>query len=118
MPGPFKLLGDSERLTRKPGPHRKVHLALNTGTSDLGVVQFTASRMGDRPVLADLLDHIPPIEPIGTKTGDSAFATRRGHPAILDCRDIAVILLRKTGRLWRDDGPAARVPKRLGQANV
>jgi hypothetical protein len=41
---------------------RKVHLALDAATSDIGVVGFTSSRDGDSPVLPELLDQTPKDE--------------------------------------------------------
>ena len=41
-------------------------------------------------------------------TGDGAFDTRRCHTAILDRGGAAAIPIRKNGRLWKEDCPAAR----------
>lgn len=109
----IKFLGDGEWLARKHGTHRrrqyrKVHLAMDTATGDIRAVEFTPGREGDSPVLPDLLDQIPPDEQIGTVTGDGAFDTRRCHAAILARGGIAVIPIRKNGRRWKEDCPAAR----------
>ena len=125
----IKFLGDGEWLARKHGTHRrrqyrKVHLAMDTATGDIRAVEFTSSRDGDSPVLPDLLDQIPPDEQIGTVIGDGAFDTRRCHTAILDRGGTAVIPIRKNGRLWKEDCPAAcarndilRATRRFGRAN-
>ena len=75
------------------------------------------------PVLPDLLNQIPPDQQIGSVTGDGAFDTRRCHTAILDRGGIAVMPIRKNGRLWRENFPAAmarsdilRATRRLGRA--
>lgn len=81
---------------------------MDTATGDIRAVEFTSSREGDSPILPDLLDQIPPDQPIGTVTGDGAFDTRRCHAAILDCGGNAIIPIRKNGRLWKEDCPAAR----------
>lgn len=109
----IKFLGDGEWLARKHGTHRrrqyrKVHLAMDTATGDIRAVEFTSSREGDSPILPDLLDQIPPDEDIGTVTGDGAFDTRRCHTAILDRGGTAIIPIRRNGRLWKEDCPAAR----------
>ena len=109
----IKFLGDGEWLARKHGTHRrrqyrKVHLAMDTATGDIRAVEFTPSREGDSPVLPDLLDQIPEDEQIGTVTGDGAFDTRRCHTAILEPGGTAVIPIRRNGRLWKEDCPAAR----------
>ncbi|WP_371328464.1 hypothetical protein [Paracoccus sp. SM22M-07] len=43
---------------------------------------LTPAYEGDRPVLPDLLVHIPNDQEVGTVTGDGAFDTRRCHSAI------------------------------------
>lgn len=124
----IKFLGDGEWLARKHGTHRrrqyrKVHLAMDTATGDIRAVEFTSSREGDSPVLPDLLDQIPPDQEIGSVTGDGAFDTRRCHTAILERGGTAIIPIRKSGRLWKEDCPAAmarndilRATRRLGRA--
>ena len=47
---------------------RKVHLAMNPARSDIRVVEFTFSRDGESPVLADLRGQIPKDEQIHTVT--------------------------------------------------
>ena len=137
----IKFLGDGAWFARKHGTHRrrqyrKVHLAMDTATGDIRVVEFTSSDHGDSPVLPHLLDQIPPDEQIGTVTGpfhglhanhcratDGAFDTRRCHTAILDRGGTAVIPIRKNGRRWKEDCPFAqarndilRATQRLGRA--
>ena len=124
----IKFLGDGEWLARKHGSHRrrqyrKVHLAMDTATGDVRAVAFTSSDKGDSPVLPDLLDQFPPDEQIGTVSGDGAFDTRRCHTAILERGGTAVIPIRRNGRRWKEDGPAAkarndilRATQRLGRA--
>ena len=84
----IKFLGDGEWQARKHGVQgrrqwRKVHLAMDTVTSDIRAVEFTPSRKGDSPVLPDLLGQIPEDEDIGTVTADGAYDTRRCHGAII-----------------------------------
>ena len=124
----IKFLGDGEWLARKHGTqrrrqYRKVHLAMDTATGDIRAVEFTSSDKGDSPVLPHLLDQIPPDEQIGTVTGDGAFDTRRCHSAILERGGTAIIPIRKNGRRWREDRPAAKArneilkaTQRLGRA--
>ena len=81
---------------------------MDTATGDIRAVEFSSSRDGDSPVLPDLLNQIPPAEQIGTVIGDGAFDTRRCHTAILDRGGTAVIPIRRNGRLWKEDCPAAR----------
>jgi len=108
----IKFLGDGEWQARKHGVQgrrqwRKVHLAMDTATSDIRAVEFTSSSDGDSPVLPDLLDQIPEGEDIGTVTADGAYDTRRCHTAIIDREATAIIPIRKNGRPWKEDCPAA-----------
>jgi hypothetical protein len=110
----IKFLGDGEWQARKHGVQgrrqwRKVHLAMDTATSDIRAVEFTPSREGDSPVLPDLLDQIPDDEDIGTVTADGAYDTRRCHSAIIARGGTAIIPTRKNGRPWKEDCPAALV---------
>jgi hypothetical protein len=81
----IKLLGDGEWQARKHGVQgrrqslpgngllanrergRKVHLAMDTATSDIRAVEFTPSSDGDSPVLPDLLAQITEGEKIGSR---------------------------------------------------
>jgi len=108
----IKFLGDGEWQARKHGVQgrrqwRKVHLAMDPATSDIRAVVFTPSRDGDSPVLPDLLNQIRAGEQIGTVTADGAYDTRRCHTAIIDRQATPIIPIRKNGRLWKENCPAA-----------
>ena len=108
----IKFLGDGEWQARKHGVQgrrqwRKVHLAMDTATSDIRAVEFTPSSDGDSPLLPELLNQIPEGEEIGTVTADGAYDTRRCHTAIIDREATAIIPIRKNGRPWKEDCPAA-----------
>ena len=122
----IKFLGDGEWQARKHGVQgrrqslpgngllanrergRKVHLAMDTATSDIRAVEFTPSSDGDSPVLPELPDQIPGGDVIGTVTADGAYDTRRCHTAIIDRDATAIIPIRKNGRPWKEDCPAAQ----------
>lgn len=109
----IKFLGDGEWQARKHGPQRgrqwrKVHLVMDTATSDIRAVEFTPSRDGDSPVLPELLGQIPQDEDIGTVTADGAYDTRRCHTAIIGREATAIIPIRRNARPWKENGPAAR----------
>ena len=89
---------------------------MDTATGDICAVEFTSSDKGDSPVLPDLLDQIPPNETIGTVTGDGAFDMRRCHTAILERGGTAIIPIRKNGRRWREDCPAAKARNEIRRA--
>ncbi len=76
-----QLLGDGEWQARKHGVQsrrqwRKVHLAMDTATSDIRAVEFTPNREGDSPVLPDLLGQISEDEDIGHRHRDRGWCLR------------------------------------------
>ncbi|KMK66255.1 transposase family protein [Puniceibacterium sp. IMCC21224] len=74
---------------------------MDTATSDIRAVEFTPGSAGDSPVLPELLGQIP-------ETTVTAYDTRRCHTAIIDRQATAIIRIRKNGRPWKEDCPAAR----------
>ena len=70
--------------------------------------EITGSRVGDAPMLPELLAQIPPEEPIGTVTADGAYDTRACHSAIAARRACAVIPTRRNGRPWQETTAGAR----------
>lgn len=125
----MKFLGGGEWQARKHGVQgrrqwRKVRLAMDTATSDIRAVEFSPSREGDSPVLPDLLGQIPEDEDIGTVTADGAYDTRRCHGAVIARGGTAIIPIRRNGRAWKEDCPAAkahnetlRATRRYGRAS-
>ena len=123
-----KFRGDGEWQVRKHGPSRrrqwrKVHIAVDTQTGDVRAVEFTSSRQGDSPLLPELLSQIPEDETIAMVTADGAYDTRRCHVAIIERDADAVIPIRRNGRAWKQDCPAAiarneilRATRHLGRA--
>ena len=109
----IKFLGDGEWQARKHGVQsrrqwRKLHLAMDTVTSDIRAVEFTPSSDGDSPILPGLLGQIPEDERIGTVTADGAYDTRRCHAAIIERQAITIIPIRKNGGAWKEDCQAAK----------
>jgi hypothetical protein len=49
---------------------------------EIRAAEFTASDVGDAPMLPELLDQIPAEQEIATVTADGAFDTRKCHDAI------------------------------------
>jgi len=125
----IKFRGDGEWQARKHGASRrrqwrKVHIGMDAQTGDVRAVEFTSSRQGDSPLLPDLLAQIPEDEEIGSVTADGAYDTRQCHGAIVDRGAEARIPIRRNGRAWKKDCPAARVrndilhqTRHLGRAN-
>ena len=81
---------------------------MDAATSDIRAVEFTSSRDGDSPVLPDLLGQAPEDDEIGTVTADGAYDTRRCHAAIAARGAEPIIPIRRSGRPWKEDGPAAQ----------
>ena len=123
-----KVRGDGEWQVRKHGASRrrqwrKVHLAMDAATGDIRAVEFTSSQTGDSPVLPDLLAQISSEQPIGTVTADGAYDTRKCHSVIADRGGTSIIPIRRNGRAWKEDCPAAsarnetlRATQRFGRA--
>lgn len=75
---------DGEWLAKKHGPSKprdwpKVHLGSDAETLEIRAIEITGSRIGDAPVMPDLLDQIPSDQPLGMVTADGAYDTRACH---------------------------------------
>ena len=89
---------------------------MDTATGDIRAVEVTPSREGDSPVPPDLLDQIPQDQPIGPVTADGAYDTRRCPTAIVERGGTAIIPIRRNGRAWKEDGPAASARNEIPRA--
>lgn len=112
----------------KPRDWHKVHLGIDAATLEIRTIEITGSRIGDAPLLPDLLDQIPADQipadqPIDRVTADGAYDTRACHAAIAARGAAAVIPPRRNGKPWsaqtagatvRND--ALRSCRRLGRA--
>ena len=83
----IKAEGEGEWFAKKHGPSkprqwRKVHLGIDADTLEIRAIEVTGSRVGDAPMLPELLDQIPIDQPIGKVTADGAYDTRGCHAAI------------------------------------
>ena len=109
----IKAAGEGEWSTRKHGASRprswrKVHLGIDANTLEVRAIEITGSRVGDGPMLAELLAQIPMEEAIGQVTADGAYDTRPCHAAIAARQAKAVIPTRRNGRPWKETTPGAR----------
>ena len=123
-----KAAGDGERSTKKHGPSkprdwRKVHLGIDAETLDIRVIEVTGGRIGDAPMLPDLLKQIPADQPLGIVTADGAYDTPACHAAIAARGAAAVIPPRRNGKSWKEHtagatarNDALRSCRRLGRA--
>ena len=107
----------------KPRQWRKVHLGIDADTLEIRAIEVTGSRVGDAPMLPELLRQIPADQPIDKVSADGAYDTRACHAAIADRNACAVIPARKNARPWLGNTPGARAKndtvratRRLGRA--
>lgn len=124
----IKAEGEGEWSAKKHGPSkprqwRKVHLGIDADTLEIRAIEITGSRVGDAPMLPELLDQIPADQSIGKVTADGAYDTRACHAAIAARSACAVIPARKNARPWLESTPGAkarneivRSSRRLGHA--
>ncbi len=108
----IKALGEGDWSTRKRGASRprywrKVHLGIDADTLAVRAIEVSGSRVGDAPMLPELLAQIPPEESIGKVTADGAYDTRACHAAIAARQACAVIPVRRNGRPWKETTPGA-----------
>jgi hypothetical protein len=81
----IKAEGDGEWRAKKHGPlkprqWRKVHLGIDADTLEIRGIEVTGSRIGDAPMLPELLDQIPADQPIGKVSADGDYDTRASTP--------------------------------------
>jgi hypothetical protein len=82
-----KAAGEGESSCRKhwtsrQKPWAKVHLGINAETLEVRAIEVTSSRVGDAPMLPELLAQISAEEPTGSVTAEGAYDTRTSHAAI------------------------------------
>lgn len=123
----IKAEGEGEWFAKKHGPSkprqwRKVHLGIDADTLEIRAIEITGSRVGDAPMLPELLNQIPDDQPIGKVSADGAYDTRGCHAAIAARGACAVIPARKNARPWLENTPGAqarndtvRSTRRLGR---
>ncbi len=123
----IKAEGEGEWFAKKHGPSkprqwRKVHLGIDADTLEIRAIEVTGSRVGDAPMLPELLGQIPTDQPIGKVSADGAYDTRGCHAAIAARSACAVIPARKNARPWLETTPGAqarneilRATRRLGR---
>ena len=123
----IKPEGEGEWFAKKYGPSRprqwrKVHLGIDADTLEIRAIEITGSRVGDAPMLPELLNQIPADQPIGKVSADGAYDTRACHAAIAGRSACAIIPARKNARPWLENTPGAqarneilRATRRLGR---
>src|SRR5574343_1690211 len=102
----IKMLGEGEWKTKKHGAEyrrqwRKVHLGIDAETLEIRAIEVTDNRIGDAPMLPELLTQIPATEAVATVSGDGAYDTKACHAAIAARGAAAVIPTRKNAQTWK-----------------
>jgi Transposase DDE domain len=109
----IKAEGEGEWFARKNGPSkplqwRKVHLGIDADTLEIRAIEVTGSRLGDAPMLLELLTQVPADHPLDKVCADGAYDTR-GYQAAIAARNAgAVIPARKNARPWQETRLARR----------
>ena len=97
----IKVEGEEEWNARKHGGTkrrvwRKIHIGIAGKTLEIRAAGLTTSDVRDAPMLPELLDQIPPDQPLASVTADAAFDPRKCHDAIAARGAAAIIPPRKT----------------------
>jgi hypothetical protein len=108
----IKVEGEGEWNARKHGGSkrrvwRKIHIGIDEKSLEIRAAEFTASDIGDAPMLLESLGQIPPEQEIATVTADGAFDTRKCHNAIAARGAAAIIQPRKNAKPWKPDTAGA-----------
>lgn len=117
----IKVEGEGEWFAKKHGPSkprqwRKVHLGIDADTLEIRAIEVTGSRVGDAPMLPELLNQIPADQPIGKVSADGAYDPRGCHAAIAARSACAVIPARKNARPWLETTPGAQARNEILRA--
>lgn len=124
----IKMLGEGEWKTKKHGAEyrrqwRKVHLGIDAETLEIRAIEVTGNGVGDAPMLPELLNQIPPNEPLLSVSGDGAYDTKACHEAIAGRQAAAIIPTRRNAKPWKDGRPGTlarneilRATRHLGRA--
>lgn len=102
----IKFRGEGEWKRKKHGAEyrrqwRKVHLGIDAETLEIRAIEVTDNRIGDAPMLPELLCQIPASEAIATVSADGAYDTKGCHDAIALREAAAIIPIRKNGKPWK-----------------
>jgi Transposase DDE domain len=119
----LKVYGEGEWHVRTHGKSkrrqwRKVHIAVDEGTLEIKAVEVTASTVGDKQMVPELLEQVP--DPIGQVSGDKGYDYSSCHWAINARRAKAVIPPRRNARVngygqWDDRDEAIRRIRKIGR---
>lgn len=103
---------------------RKIHIGIDADTLEVRAVEMMSNRIGDAPVLRDLLAQVPLQEQIDSVTADGIYETKGRYTAIAARRADAIIPPRRNARVWKGHDPGLQARnealcacKRFGRAN-
>ena len=87
-----------------------LRLGIDAQTLEIRAIEVTDNRIGDAPMLPELLSQIPEDAPIASVGGDGAYDTKACHAAIARRNAHALIPPRKHARAWKnmEAGAASR----------
>jgi hypothetical protein len=122
----MKVEGEGEWNARRHGGSRRrvwrrIHIGIDEKTQEIRAGEFTASDIGDAPMLPEPPGQIPPEQEIACVTADGAFDTRKCHDAIAARGAAAIIPPRRNARPGKPDTAGAiahrilRASKRVGR---
>ena len=119
----LKVYGEGEWHVRTHGKSkrrqwRKVHVAVDEATLEIKAVETTASTVGDKQMVPELLAQVP--DPIGKVSGDKGYDYSSCHWAINARRAKAVIPPKRNARInghgqWDDRDEAIRRIRKIGR---
>ena len=114
----IKVEGEGEWNARNHGSTkrrvcRKIHIGIDEKSLEIRTAEFTASNVGDAPMLPELLDQIPPEQQLGSVTAGGAFDTRKCHDAIAARGAAAIIPPCKNAKFWKTDTAGAIAPNEI-----
>ena len=125
----INAVGDGGWCARKHGPSkrrqwRKVHLGVDARILEIRAIEVTGSRVGDAPMLPELLGQIVKDQPVASVSADGAYNTKACHDAIAARHACAVIPARRNARAWPESTPGVkarnetvRASRRLGRTS-
>ncbi len=79
---------------------RKLHLAVDANTHEVIAAELTMDTVGDPTVFPDLLEQLPPEEPIASVAADGTYDTWDCHQTLLEHQAEALIPPRSTAVAW------------------
>ncbi len=84
-------------------------MGIDAQTLEIRAIEVTGNKVGDAPMLPELLSQIPPKERIASVSGDGAYDTKGCHEAIAKRKAKAAIPTRKNAKPLKENRLGAHV---------